>query len=135
VESYRLIGYENRVLSNEDFKNDTVDAGDLGAGQTVTAIYEIVLLGGADKNLFSVDVRYKLPNTDNSLLYEHSAEISDTLGGDFYFISAVAEACLVINNSQYKGSASLEHAYSFASDYTFNNTSRKEFAEILGKIK
>ena len=48
VDSYRLIGYENRVMSNEDFENDNKDTGEIGAGQTITALYEIIPVGEAD---------------------------------------------------------------------------------------
>ena len=61
VGKYRLIGYENRVMNNEDFENDKKDAGEIGAGQTITALYEIIPAEGyvADALLCSFDVRYK----------------------------------------------------------------------------
>jgi Ca-activated chloride channel family protein len=62
VEKYRLIGYENRNVHDEDFRNDKVDAGEIGAGHTVTALYEVVLREGASaNNLATVRVRYKKP--------------------------------------------------------------------------
>lgn len=135
VDSYRLIGYENRVLENSDFENDKKDAGDMGAGQTVTAMYEITVKENAAEDLFAVKVRYKEPNADESKLYEHKASISKDLNHDFHFAASVAEACLVINNSEYKGDASLEHAYITSSEYCGNDAYKKEFAEILSKIK
>lgn len=135
VESYRLIGYENRVLDNADFENDRKDAGDMGAGQTVTAMYEITVKDIAAENLFSVKVRYKEPNENESRLYEHTASISKDLNDDFHFASVVAEACLVINNSKYKADASLEHAYNTAKEYCGEDVYKKEFVEILAKIK
>ncbi|MDD2361439.1 MAG: von Willebrand factor type A domain-containing protein [Oscillospiraceae bacterium] len=137
VESYRLIGYENRVLSNEDFENDKVDAGDLGAGQTVTALYEIVLKNPGAQNLFKVKIRYKNPGSDVSKLYEHTAQISQMLSDDFYFVSAVAEACLVINDSKYKGTASIAHAYETAYEHGNNpdDSSRLGFIKILKNLK
>ena len=134
VESYRLLGYENRVLSNEDFENDNVDAGDLGAGQTVTAIYEIVLKEEATNDLFSVKVRYKEIDSDESLLYEHTADISETLTDDYYFAAAVVEACLVVNNSHYKGTASISHAYEAAKEASGSDEYKQAFAEILKSI-
>jgi Ca-activated chloride channel family protein len=136
VESYRLIGYENRLLSSKDFDNDKVDAGDLGSGQTVTALYEIILKDNDSKNPFNVKVRYKNPDSDKSLLYQHDAKINENLTDDFYFASAVAEACLVINNSQYKGTASLKHAYEMAYEFGGNSSdkSRLEFIQILKKL-
>ena len=61
VDSYRLIGYENRVLSNEDFENDDKDAGEIGAGQTVTALYEIIPAEGYGEgsDIAVFDFRYK----------------------------------------------------------------------------
>ena len=71
VKSYRLIGYENRVLQNQDFTNDKKDAGDIGAGQTITALYEIeprpTTLSLRDNPTFTLDFRYKKPDSDISL--------------------------------------------------------------------
>ena len=70
VDSYRLIGYENRVMSNEDFENDDKDAGEIGAGQTITALYEIIPVGetDADRQLAVFDVRYKKALGTESIL-------------------------------------------------------------------
>ena len=92
VTEYRLIGYENRALRREDFNNDKIDAGEIGAGHTVTAIYEISLAnkggnlvdplrykskittktvpGGSDKELAFLRLRYKKPDSDKSVLLE-----------------------------------------------------------------
>ena len=156
VESYRLIGYENRMLANEDFDNDAVDAGDMGAGHTVTAFYELKLRESLNNafaeiaqtsedesstdpmktELFSVRIRYKMPDSDESNLYEHSAKISTQLGEDFYFAAAVAEACLVINNSKYKANASLSHALEAATEFGAgrNDIYKEEFISILQKL-
>ncbi len=136
VYSYRLIGYENRVLANEDFNNDKVDGGDLGSGQTVTAMYEIIPKDDSATELFTVKIRYKNPDSDTSLLYQHTGKTSKNLNADYYFASAVAEACLVINNSQYKGDASLNHAYEMAQEYTGSSSdkSKQEFIRILKKL-
>lgn len=116
VSEYRLLGYENRHLANEDFNNDTVDAGDIGAGHTVTAIYEIALAGeGGERHtllrygkvanpnglanqteIASVRLRYKLPGTDNSLLIDKIISKSDMIddlkqtSSNFRFSAAVA---------------------------------------------
>ncbi|HPU59004.1 MAG TPA: DUF3520 domain-containing protein, partial [Candidatus Avimonas sp.] len=109
---------------------------DLGSGQTVTALYEIISKNSGEGELFKVKVRYKNPDSDVSQLYEHSGKISQNLTSDFYFTSAVAEACLVINNSKYKGNASLSHAYEIACEYgiTSADKSRLEFINILKKL-
>ena len=91
VSAYRLVGYENRILANEDFENDQKDAGDVGAGQQVTALYEIVPAGyenrpnsnskqpcsfdGLDGRLAKVSVRYKERDENESKLIESSAEV------------------------------------------------------------
>lgn len=114
VSQYRLIGYENRALRNEDFDNDAVDAGDIGAGHQVTAIYEVVLNGSkgwvadrrygdklpasameqADEAAY-VKLRYKLPDGDTSKLIDFVLPASKLKGasaptGDFAFAAAVA---------------------------------------------
>ena len=113
VSQYRLIGYENRALRNEDFNNDKVDAGDIGAGHQVTAIYEIVpagrkgwvdplRYGGATEEgaarageLAFVKLRYKLPDQDSSRLIERvvpAAALASASAprGDMAFAVAVA---------------------------------------------
>jgi Ca-activated chloride channel family protein len=64
VSSYRLIGYENRDIADRDFRNDAVDAGEIGAGHTVTALYDLVLTGNAAEDLATVRVRNKAPGPD-----------------------------------------------------------------------
>ena len=68
VESYRQIGYENRALANKDFDDDTKDAGELGAGHSVTALYEIVPNVGASGTIATLRLRYKEPHGDTSKL-------------------------------------------------------------------
>ena len=71
VKEYRLIGYENRILAREDFNNDQVDAGDIGAGHNVTALYEIIPAANdqaADSNYAFIKLRYKLPGQSSSIL-------------------------------------------------------------------
>ncbi|WP_334177971.1 VWA domain-containing protein [Pseudoxanthomonas sp.] len=123
VSEYRLIGYENRVLANEDFANDKVDAGDIGAGHEVTALYEITPVGsGADRlpalrygggkqvasgasmdEVAHVRLRYKLPGQDSSRLIETpiartslTAQPSDA----FRFASAVAAYADLLRGGQ-----------------------------------
>ena len=116
VSQYRLIGYENRILNEEDFNNDTVDAGDIGAGHQVTALYEIVPTGGQgwinprryESNQASVmrergsgdevafvQLRYKLPGQDRSRLIQrpvssHMLASARPVRDDMAFVAAVA---------------------------------------------
>ena len=115
VESYRLIGYENRVLSNDVFEDDTVDAGDAGAGSNVTAFYEITY-----KNAFSysddlatVRVRYKDVGEDISKLVEGVVKYNDyedNPSSDFLFASAVVEISLLMRDSEFKANANFTNA-------------------------
>jgi len=135
VKEYRLIGYENRQLAREDFNNDKVDAGDIGAGHTVTALYELTLggqtglidalhysktssakvRGRANTELAKVKLRYKLPGTEKSKLMDRAI----TRGAirplhqsddDFRFAVAVAGFGQVLRGGKYTG----EWAYSDA---------------------
>lgn len=112
VKAYRLIGYENRLLDNEDFEDDTEDAGEIGAGQNITALYEIIPVAGADARSapsFTIDFRYKLPDSDTSvpLSLDITDQGNDFAGASDYsrFTAAVAGFGLVLLDSQYKGSA------------------------------
>ncbi len=79
VGKYRLIGYENRVMSNEDFEDDTKDAGDIGVGQTVTALYEIIPVDETVSAPFaSLEVRYKRPGEDESVVLEKTTSVAVT---------------------------------------------------------
>ncbi len=128
VKAYRLIGYENRIMQAEDFNNDKKDAGELGAGHSVTALYELVpgnseekiddidplkyqkveLTDEAIKNdeLLTVKMRYKKPDADESILMTKIVNnnlISDKETSDtFRFAAAVAGYGLLLKDSQYK---------------------------------
>ena len=127
VKGYRLIGYENRMLNDEDFIDDTKDAGELGAGHTVTALYEVIPVGvesdylkeiselkytnrSSDfKNsdeLFTVKFRYKKPSEKQSIemIHVQKDEISE-LSNDMKFASAVALFGMKLRKSQYFNNA------------------------------
>ena len=111
VESYRQIGYENRALENKDFEDDTKDAGEMGAGHSVTALYEIVpAAGSATGQIAKVRLRYKEPDGDVSKLL--IAAVNDegaseyAASGDMKFAAAVAELGMLLRNSSHKGTAS-----------------------------
>jgi Ca-activated chloride channel family protein len=129
VDSYRLIGYENRMLRKEDFVDDTKDAGDLGAGHTVTALYEIVLTDEGDEStselryqtadikdaayasneVMLIKFRYKRPEEDISNLIEKPVPFNpvvfDASSNDFRISAAVAAFGLILKDSNYKGGA------------------------------
>ncbi len=152
VAGYRLIGYENRMLATEDFHDDTKDAGELGAGHRVTAIYEIVPVGqalppltnadsalvvvtkpdtsvtvGAD-DLMVLQLRYKKPKGDlPSQLLEYrlngAALDRKTESENFLLASSIAEFGMLLRDSKYKGSASYEQAISRAREAAKNDPS------------
>lgn len=111
VDSFRLIGYENRSLFAEDFENDTVDAGEIGSGQTITALYEVVLNDVSSIEKFAqFDFRYKKPNEDQSRFLTH--EINSVVQNinqsseNMRFVSAITGFGLLMKQSEHKGSAS-----------------------------
>ncbi|MDR1837215.1 MAG: von Willebrand factor type A domain-containing protein [Treponema sp.] len=137
VGAYRLIGYENRLLRAEEFNDDTVDAGDIGAGHTVTAFYEIILPGseadalpGVDPlryaiqrdeggpavladELATVKIRYKLPGETASSLISFPVRTQEIRragesSADFNFAAAVAAFGMLLRDSPYKGSADFQ---------------------------
>ena len=141
VASYRLIGYENRALRNEDFNNDKKDAGDIGAGHTVTALYELTPAQAAPGDRPAVDalkyqrpvalaesaqsgelltlkVRYKQPDGERSELIEQVVKDGGQgyfqASGDFKFASAVALFGMLLRDSPYHGEASFDTALELA---------------------
>jgi Ca-activated chloride channel family protein len=141
VRAYRLIGYENRLLAAEDFHDDRKDAGELGAGHSVTALYEVVPVGAdtdveirvpdslryqtttapsvraGSRELAFVKLRYKAPDGDASRLMELPVADRDTrANADFTFSAAVAAFGMVLRDSPHRGSATLESALALARD-------------------
>ena len=124
VASYRLIGYENRLLAAEDFKDDRKDAGDIGAGHSVTALYEILPIepgedaakappgkaaGGPRSDLLTVRLRYKQPDQDQSLELVSPLAPPKSIAppaGELEFAAAVAGFGMLLRDSPHKGSAS-----------------------------
>ncbi len=133
VAGYRLIGYENRLLANKDFNDDTKDAGEIGAGHSVTALYEIVPAGQKIENdgielkytqpqqsetafkdeLLTVKLRYKEPKEDTSKLLtigliDKNISIENA-SSNLKFASSVAQFGLLLRDSRYKGSANFSN--------------------------
>ena len=127
VKAYRLIGYENRMLAARDFNDDKKDAGEIGAGHTVTALYEVVpvgvkfaagvdalkyqrpvaALGPGSADLLTVKLRYKEPEASRSMLLSVSTQDSGTgiggVSGEFKFAAAVAWFGMALRGSKYAG--------------------------------
>lgn len=129
-----MIGYENRLLADEDFNDDTKDAGELGAGHTVTALYEVIPAGveidesltdvdslkyqtpsdpveGFEDEIMTVKLRYKQPDGDTSKLIKtviKKDQVREELSEDLSFASAVASFGMLLRDSRFKGNSSFE---------------------------
>jgi Ca-activated chloride channel homolog len=160
---YRLLGYENRLLRAEDFKDDNKDAGEIGAGHTVTAFYEIVPVGqsipGADVDpskyqgyakltdaaggpeLLTVRLRYKEPDGQTSKPFDvpviDERKPFHSASGDFQFAASVAQFGLLLRDSKYRGDASLDGVFEVASANIGGdpNGYRAEFLELIKKAR
>ncbi|MGB3695517.1 MAG: VWA domain-containing protein [Spirulinaceae cyanobacterium] len=165
VQGYRLIGYENRLLQDRDFDDDTKDAGELGAGHSVTALYEVIPAGvnsnvelpeldtnqerenKVDTNsynnneLMAVKLRYKLPKEDSSQLITETVVDKNTslnaASEDLRFAAAVASFGMVLRSSLYKGDMNLNQVLNLAktSQGTDLDGYRGEFIDLLGKVQ
>lgn len=161
VLAYRLIGYENRMLRDRDFSDDTKDAGELGAGHSVTALYEVIPVGAetnvnlpeldelnyqqtevseeaqASDELMLVKLRYKQPEGDESQLISQPVIDAgvrlDATSESFRFAAAVAEFGMLLRDSQYKGDASWEEVLDLARDARGEDPQgyRNEFLQLV----
>lgn len=160
VAAYRLIGYENRMLAKEDFNDDTKDAGEIGAGHTVTALYEIVPRGVESPALANVDplkyqqpaglsteamssevltlkLRYKEPDGQTSRKLEFPIRDSEAGFGqasrDFQFASAVAAFGMLLRQSEHKGVATYAAVEEWATPAIEDDREgyRAEFLELI----
>lgn len=163
VQAYRLIGYESRLLEDEDFNNDAKDAGEMGAGHTVTALYEVIPVGvnsnyagkvdalkyqktkevatstSGSKDLLTVKLRYKAPDGDVSKKLELPLidMKGDNVSSDFRFASAVAMFGQLLRDSDYKGNASYDKVIGLAKRGLDNDEKgyRREFVRLVESAK
>ncbi len=162
--AYRLIGYENRLLAARDFNDDTKDAGEIGAGHTVTALYEVVpaalSLAGVDPLLYqkpkattrendgergdelmSVRLRYKQPDGDQSTLIEVPLKASDIAfadaSGDLRFAAAVASFGMILRNSPHRGDVTFDAVIETSVSALEGDPDgqRSEFVDLVRKAK
>lgn len=134
VRKYRLIGYSNRAMKNKDFDDDTKDGGEIGAGHTVTALYELILDDDADGDkLLDLNIRFKRPAGDKSelLTYTVDNEYTDNPGNDFYFQSAVAEFGLIASHSEYPEEADLRDVKRILKSIDLDDEYKEEFYELV----
>ncbi|WP_345785810.1 von Willebrand factor type A domain-containing protein [Gemmatimonas sp.] len=164
VSAYRLIGYEDRVLATEDFTDDKKDAGDMGAGHSVTALFEVVPTGvtgtitlreqdslryqvpateaprsnAAKNELMFVRMRYKTPgeNTSKQVTQPVIDGRNGSASNDFRFAASVAAFGMVLRNSEHKGTATLRSSLDMATAARGEDDGgyRSEFVEMLGRL-
>ena len=161
VQGYRLIGYENRLLNKEDFNDDKKDAGELGSGHTVTALYEVIPVGVKDSFLKKVDdlkyqknktalnkasdngeimnikLRYKQPDGDVSKLiarpvFDTQLSLTAT-SNNFRFAASVAEFGMLLRNSEYKSNSTFNNVVALAKNSTGSDEEgyRTEFIKLV----
>jgi Ca-activated chloride channel family protein len=165
VKSYRLIGYENRLLNDEDFNDDTKDAGEMGSGHNVTALYELVPAGSdervpsvdplryqvsASKNIdekdfsseyLTIKLRYKKPDGKTSMLLDkpvngYISDMEDS-SDNLRFAAAVSEFGMILTNSEFKGNSTLEGAAKLARSARGEDEDgyRSELIRLISKVK
>ena len=157
VSEYRLIGYENRALNDEDFEDNKKDAGEIGAGHSVTVLYEIVPASEESddkKDLkyqtatltkealesdewLTLSIRYKKPDEEISRLLEYnigSGCCTDKPSDDFLFAASVAEFGMLLKNSEYLGNASFKHVQSTLANIRLDDVYKKEFYNLVKKL-
>jgi Ca-activated chloride channel homolog len=163
VRAYRLIGYENRVMASEDFADDRKDGGELGAGHSVTALYEIVPVGvetpvaesgplryqevrprpgaATSSELMTVKLRYKAPDGDRSWLIEQPVRDRGTAlaatSEDFRFSAAVAQWGMLLRDSRFKGGSTWAAAAELARGALGHDEHgyRAEFVRLLDESR
>jgi Ca-activated chloride channel homolog len=162
VQAYRLIGYENRLLNDEDFENDKKDAGDVGSGHTVTALYEIIPTGvktdyltkkglkyqetklspaSETQELVTLKLRYKEPKDSSSKLMEQlvydKTTAFDAVSDNLKLSASVAEFGLLLRNSDFKGTASFTHVIETAKKTLADDNEgwRGEFIQLVKKAQ
>ncbi len=162
IAGYRLIGYENRLLNKEDFNDDSKDAGELGSGHTVTALYELIPAGTSSPFLKNVDAlrysknttpvstsfsdelvtikfRYKSTDNDQSKLIVHTVKNKiiplSKAGNNFRFATSVAGFGMLLTDSEFKGTLDFEKVISMAKGSTGHDVEgyRTEYISLVQK--
>lgn len=158
VSEYRLIGYENRTMAAEDFDNDEKDAGEIGAGHSVTVVYEIITCDNAENTgnelryqntqlsdlalnsdeWMTLSIRYKEPDGDTSKLLEYpigAGDYTEKPSDDFIFAVAVAEFSMVLRGSEYLGSGNYEDILDMLDDIDLDDEYKEEFYNLVDLVR
>jgi len=143
VKEYRLIGYENRILSTEEFLDDTKDAGEIGSGQSITALYELIPASNPDRTIpaFEIDFRYKDPDSGSSQglalnIFDEDKLFSEA-SQDHRFSASVASFGLLLRDSEYRGNTDFDKIRNWASSSnSFDPFGYKEeFIQLVQRAK
>ena len=161
IKGYRQIGYENRQMDAEDFEDDTKDGGEVGAGQQVTALYELVMsdsdyeirsaqsryaeteeetgrLPAGETDYLTVSIRYKDPDGETSRLQElpvkASAEMEE-MSDNMSWAAGVAQAGMLLRGSEFAGDSDYDTVRSRLRELTGGDEFREEFIYLLGRVR
>lgn len=157
VKGYRLIGYENRKMAAQDFADDKKDGGEVGAGQNVTVLYEVVpanskmeitnisskyqkeVEASDTEELLTVNIRYKEPNEDTSVLREYTVSMADKaeMDEDTSWAAGIAQAGMLMRDSEYAGDSTFDNIYRrlmFDPD-VMDDDFKAEFLYVLKQMK
>ena len=137
VEKYRLIGYDAKRISEDDFNNEKADTGEIGSNLCVTALYEIALSDNAEGKLADIEVRYKdVRQSEISDSVTCTVNIDTPSSEDLAFISCVAEFGLLLRQSAYRGNSSFSSVIARLnelSNYIANDSYKQEFVTLVQK--
>ena len=154
VNAYRLIGYEDRLMAATDFRDDKKDAGEIGAGHSVIALYELIradspqavtlkyqentdIAEGTGEEYATVYIRYKEPGEDTAKENEYpvsAQKFTEKPDDDFRFAAAAAEFAMILRDSDEKGDASLEHLTEILKDIPLDDEYRQEFGYLVRRL-
>lgn len=156
IKGYRLVGYENRILAAEDFEDDTKDAGEVGAGHSVTVLYELVPVSSKmeldekvtgsryqsvdedyKNELLNIQVRYKEPDEEESKLLSYpitTKSYTRKTSEDWKFASCIAEFAMILRESPYLEKGSMNHLVERLNQLEFEDGYKKEFKQLVNMV-
>ena len=131
VYMYRLIGYENKRLTDEEFEDNDTDAGEIGASHTTIAMYEISLKEDCDEYILRTRLRYNDVVSGNDVEIINEVYDLSIPSNDFMFACAVVEFGLILRESDFKGDSSFEHLINLLNDVELDDIYKLEFKELV----
>ena len=145
VKNFRLLGYENNIISSDDYDDETTDAGEIGTGFTLSLCFEITLNEEIDLsqslNIANVNIRYKDPEATAE---DPSKELDLPITSDTYtdapsqddeFVASVVEFALILLNSKYKAEANIDNVIERLQSMEFGDEYKKEFVQVVSAYK